>query len=493
MRIDIGTPSPKQEEFLLAKNRFIAYGGARGGGKSWAVRTKAKLLALRYPGIKLLIMRRTFPELRENHILPLVGELMGIATYKDSDKSFTFCNGSRLRFGYCDNDADVLQYQGQEFDVIFMDEATHFSEYQFSTLTACLRGANDFPKRMYLTCNPGGVGHHWVKRLFIDRKYQGAEKPDDYCFIQAKVTDNKVLMDNDPGYVEMLDNLPDDLRRAWRDGDWDLFVGQYFNEWRREIHTCEPFEIPKDWKRYFSMDYGLDMLAAYWIAVDWQGKAYVYREVFQPNLIISEAAAAIKAAENEQIYARFAPPDLWNRRQDTGRSVAEIFAQHGLSLSKASNDRVAGWLDMKEWLQPVLDEEGNASSNLTIFRNCTNLIESIPALQFDQKNPSDCSTEPHQYTHACVVGNTKILTPNGERDIKSFIEEKGEVYCWDGKKIVTAECIDAAMTRENAEVFTVELEDGTTFTGTADHKVLTADGWKRICDLTQNDDILSFA
>lgn len=399
MRIDIGTPSLKQEEFLLAKNRFIAYGGARGGGKSWAVRTKAKLLALRYPGIKLLIMRRTFPELRENHILPLVGELMGIATYKDSDKSFTFCNGSRLRFGYCDNDADVLQYQGQEFDVIFMDEATHFSEYQFSTLTACLRGANDFPKRMYLTCNPGGVGHHWVKRLFIDRKYQGAEKPDDYCFIQAKVTDNKVLMENDPGYVEMLDNLPDDLRRAWRDGDWDLFVGQYFNEWRREIHTCEPFEIPNDWKRYFSMDYGLDMLAAYWIAVDWHGRAYVYREVYQPNLIISDAAAAIKAAENEQIYARFAPPDLWNRRQDTGRSVAEIFAQHGLMLTKASNDRVAGWLDMKEWLQPVVDEDGNTSSNLTIFRNCTNLIESIPALQFDQKNPNDCATEPHQYTH----------------------------------------------------------------------------------------------
>jgi phage terminase large subunit len=399
MQIDFGTPNPKQEEFLLSKTRFTAYGGARGGGKSWVVRTKAKLMALRYAGIRILIMRKTFPELRENHILPLMGELMGIATYKDSDKSFTFLNGSRLRFGYCDNDADVHQYQGQEYDVIFMDEATHFTEFQFSTLTACMRGANDFPKRMYLTCNPGGVGHHWVKRLFVDRKYQGAEKPEDYCFIQAKVTDNKVLMDNDPGYVDMLNNLPDDLRRAWRDGDWDLFIGQYFNEWRREIHTCEPFEIPKDWKRYFTMDYGLDMLAAYWIAVDHQGKAYVYREVFQPNLIISEAAAAVKAAENEQIAVRFAPPDLWNRRQDTGRSVAEIFSQHGLSLTKATNDRVAGWLDMKEWLQPVVDEEGNASSNLTIFRNCTNLIESIPALQFDQKNPSDCATEPHQFTH----------------------------------------------------------------------------------------------
>ena len=169
MLIDFGTPNPKQEEFLLSKTRFTAYGGARGGGKSFVVRLKAKLMALRYAGIRILIMRKTFPELRENHILPLMGELMGIATYKDSDKSFTFLNGSRLRFGYCDNDADVHQYQGQEYDVIFMDEATHFTEFQFSTLTACIRGVNGFPKRMYLTCNPGGVGHAWVKRLCIDR------------------------------------------------------------------------------------------------------------------------------------------------------------------------------------------------------------------------------------------------------------------------------------------------------------------------------------
>ncbi len=186
-------PNPKQRQFMLAKTRFVAYGGARGGGKSWAVRQKAKLLALNYAGIKELILRRTFPELRENHILPLNVDLTNIAKYKETDKSFTFPNGSRLKFGYCDAESDVLQYQGQEYDVIFLDEATQFTEFQYNALTACLRGANGLPKRMYLTCNPGGVGHEWVKRLFIDKKYRPTENPDDYTFIAARVYDNKAV------------------------------------------------------------------------------------------------------------------------------------------------------------------------------------------------------------------------------------------------------------------------------------------------------------
>lgn len=398
MQIKIERFSPKQEQFLLSHKRYVGYGGARGGGKSWSVRTKAKLLALKHGGIRILIMRRSYPELRENHILPLMAELKGAAKYKEVEKAFVFPNGSRIRLGYCDNDGDVLRYQGQEYDVIFIDEATHFSEYQFGVLQACVRGANNFPKRMYLTCNPGGVGHQWVKRLFIDREYRDNERAEDYEFIQAKVTDNLALMEQDPGYVQMLDNLPEDIRRAWRDGDWDMFVGQYFTEFRRETHVVEPFEIPESWRRYMTLDYGLDMLACYWVALDERGKAYVYREVYRSDLIISEAARAIKEAmpAGEKIAARFAPPDLWNRRQDTGRSVAEVFAREGLPLSKASNDRVAGWLDLKEWLHPYDD---GTDANLKIFGCCPNLIRSLPQLQHDQHNPNDCAGQPHEITH----------------------------------------------------------------------------------------------
>jgi phage terminase large subunit len=276
-----------------------------------------------------------------------------------------------------------------------MDEATHFTEFQFSTLTACIRGVNGFPKRMYLTCNPGGVGHAWVKRLFIDRDYKPSENPDDYTFIQAKVTDNRVLMEQDPEYVKMLDNLPDDLRRAWRDGDWDLFAGQYFTEFKRDVHVVEPFQIPKDWRVYRTLDYGLDMLACYWVAMDERGRAYVYKEAYRSDMIISKAAELINSMTTEQVKATFAPPDLWNRRQDTGKSVAQIFAEHGIMLTKASNARVAGWLDVKEWLSPY----GEREANLKFFSNCNNIIRSLPQLQHDSHDPSDVATEPHEITH----------------------------------------------------------------------------------------------
>ena len=400
MKLTMERPQPRQREFMTAKNRFVAYGGARGGGKSWAVRKKAVLLALNYSGITILILRRTFPELRSNHINPMLNELGDAASYRELDKTIYFPNSSKIIFGYCDCDSDLRRYQGNEYDVIFLDEATHYPYEWFVALTACLRGANSFPKRFYLTCNPGGVGHEWVKRLFVDRNYKSSENPDDYLFIPARVYDNKALMDKDPEYVNMLKNLPDGLREAWLDGSWDVFAGQFFPEFDRDVHTLEPFEIPKHWRRYFAMDYGLDMLAGYWIAVDTHGRAYVYREIYEPNLVISEAAKRIKSLTCEEIHAWYAPPDLWNRRQETGRSVAEIFAQHGIPLVKASNNRVQGWLDVKEWLKPFKDEWGKPCAHLRIFKNCKNLIRCIPLLQHDEQNPNDAAVSPHDITHA---------------------------------------------------------------------------------------------
>lgn len=291
----------RQKLFFKARRRFIGYGGARGGGKTWSVRMKAMLLASRYAGINILIIRRTYPELLQNHILPLQSELNGIARWNDNQKRFVFPNGSNIWFGYCSAERDVLRYQGQEYDIIFIDEATQLTEYQFQTFKGCLRGVSGYPKRMYLTCNPGGVGHAWVKRLFIDRLYHGDERADDYEFIQAKVTDNPVLMEKDPEYIHMLESLPYELREAWLNGSWDVFAGQYFSEWDRDVHVVAPFEPPAWWRRYVTIDYGLDMLAAYLIAVDEHDMAYAVREVYQgrdlgegaEGLIVSEAAKRI--------------------------------------------------------------------------------------------------------------------------------------------------------------------------------------------------------
>ena len=400
MKLAIEKPNEKQRLFFMARSRYVAYGGARGGGKSWAVRTKAALMALRYPGIRILILRRTYPELRENHILPLMQMIGGIAGYREIEKSFLFPNGSRIRFGYMATETDVLQYQGQEYDVIFLDEATQFSEFQFSILTACVRGANDFPKRMYLTCNPGGVGHGWVKRLFIDRNYKNSEREEDYTFIRATVYDNGVLMEKDPGYVRMLENLPgEELRRAWLEGDWNVFMGQYFTEFRQEIHVVEPFELPGHWRRYFAMDYGLDMFAGYWFAVSDEGRAYVYREVCKKGLIISEMLETIRENTKEEIYEYLAPPDMWNRQKDTGKSVAELALEQGICFTRAENERVQGWLNVKEWLRPVETEEGMTAA-LQIFSTCRELIRCLPLLQFDTRNVNDCATEPHDVTHS---------------------------------------------------------------------------------------------
>ena len=384
----------------------MAFGGARGGGKSWVVRVKAVLLCLYYKGIKILLIRKTYPELRENHILPLQKMLRGIAEYREIEKVFVFPNGSRLKFGYLQTENDVLQYQGQEYDVIFLDEATQFTEFMFNTLTACLRGANKFPKRLYLTCNPGGVGHAWVKRLFIDRNFKPTENPDDYVFIKSRVYDNRALLENDIGYVSMLENLPENMRKAWLDGDWDIFDGQYFTEFNRDIHVCEPFEIPKSWIRYTAMDYGLDMLAHYWIAIDEKNEVFVYRELYESGLIVSDAAKRIKSCEetDEEIYARLAPPDLWNAQSTSGKSTALLFDENGLVLERANNDRIAGWLAVKELLKPeerlMPDGTFEKRSRIHIFSTCRNLIRTLPLLQYDEKKINDVANEPHELTHA---------------------------------------------------------------------------------------------
>ena len=395
--ITLGAAQPKQREFMLAHEKYVAFGGARGGGKSWSVREKAKRLALKWAGIKILIIRLTYVDLRDNHILPLRAELPDkVAPWKEADKSFVFINGSRIKCSYFSNESDALQFQGQEYDVIFLEEATQFPEKVFTVLKACLRGANNFPKRIYLTCNPDGIGFQWVKRLFVSREYVEGENPEDYRFIQSLVTDNEALLRANPDYVAQLDSLPPGMRERWRYGSWDCAEGQYFPEFNREIHVCDPFQIPDDWRRYRAFDYGLDCFACLWVAVSPSREVFVYREIAKSNMRISEAATAALnfTDDSEQIYCTLAPPDMWSRSQESGRSKADLFYESGLSLTKSSNNREAGWLAIKEMLAIKTDQP-----RLKIFRNCTELIKCLPALLIDEKKPTDCSTEPHEITH----------------------------------------------------------------------------------------------
>lgn len=215
--VKLERPNPRQEEFLKCEKKYVAFGGARGGGKSWAVRTKAVLMALKYPGIRILLVRRTMPELESNHLRFLRRQLAGVAEYKAASRQLVFPGGSVLELGYCACDGDMDRYQGAEFDVICIDEATQLKEEWLRQFAACLRGVNEFPKRMYYTCNPGGPGHGYIKRLFIDRRYRAGERAEEYAFIPAKVTDNQALLRAQPDYLRQRRHCPCGCgRRGWR-------------------------------------------------------------------------------------------------------------------------------------------------------------------------------------------------------------------------------------------------------------------------------------
>lgn len=399
----------KQQAFVDSQAFETLFGGAAGGGKSYGQLVDGLLYALKYPKSKQIIFRSTFADLEKSLIRTSMDLYpLSIADYNSSKHTWKFKNGSIVDFGYIQYEKDVYQYQSAEYDVIRFDELTHFTEFMYTYMISRCRGANPYPKCIKSSTNPGGVGHNWVKERFIDI---GAPNVIHTCkletgetttriFIPSLVQDNKFMLTYDPDYIKRLDALPEKERKALKYGDWDIFDGQFFTEFKRDIHVIEPFKIPKDWYVYFVMDYGLDKLAGYWIAVDYNNNAYVFREVYESNLLVSEARDKIKEMTNESIYLYLAPPDLWNRHKETGKSTADIFAEGGIDLYKTNNDRIQGWLQMKEWLKPYKDEQGYVTAKLKIFNTCKNLIRCLPQIQHDTKKVGDIANEPHELTHS---------------------------------------------------------------------------------------------
>lgn len=411
MELNLGQPNPRQALFLKDKHKYVAFGGARGGGKSWSVRTKTVLLSYRYPGITIMIVRRTYPELRANHINQLRELLFGLASYKESTKEITFPNGSRILFRYAQNEKDMDKYQGTEVDVLFLDEATQLTEEQFDRIKACVRGVNNFPKRIYLTCNPGGVGHSFVKRLFVDKKYKIGESAEEYVFIRSLVTDNKALMETNPDYIKQLEALPPKLKKAWLEGDWNIFEGQFFEEFRdipehyedrRETHVIAPFDIPREWTIYRSFDFGYGKpFSCDWWAVDFDGRAYLILQLYgctdipnegvkwHPDKIFQEINRIEKEhkwLKGKQIYG-VADPSIWDASR--GEAIIEAADRNFVYFDKGDNKRLPGWMQCH--YRFAFDEDGYPM--VYFFNTCTAAIRTIPLLQFSERIPEDLNTE----------------------------------------------------------------------------------------------------
>lgn len=458
--IDLSMISDKQYAFLTSDKKHIGYGGARGGGKSWSVRTKAKILAASYPGIKELIVRRTFPELVNNHINFLRGELLGIATYNKTDKEFTFANGSTIKFGYCNNDKDLDQYQGAEYDIIFLDEATQLQEMWIKKITACLRGVNDFPKHIYYTCNPGGVSHGYFKRLFIDKRYEAGEDPEDYTFIQARVTDNKALMASQPDYIKQLEALPAKLKEAWLYGRWDIFEGQFFEDFRttpdlikceaagitpeqavkqhRWTHVIEPFDLNagecRGWNIMRSYDFGYHKpFSCAWWAVDYDGTLYRIMEMYgctgtpdegvrwspdEQFRRIAEFERQHPWLKGRKIVDSVADPAIWDASR--GESIADTAARYGIYFTPGDNERIPGWMQVHYRLQ--FDHNGYA--RMYVFNNCEAFIRTMPLMMYSETKPEDLDTKledhcPDEVRYMCMSRPIKPIVPVDPKPIIS--------------------------------------------------------------------------
>lgn len=383
-----------------------------------------------------------------NHIRPLRELLQtGVAgnpiRYNDSRKEISFPNGSLILFGYCDSESSVDRYQGTETDVLFVDESTQLSEEQIKKLAACVRGVNAFPKRIYYTCNPGGKGMAYIKRIFIDRDYISGERPEDYSFIQSKVYDNKALMKAYPEYVHELESLPEALRKAWLEGDWNAFVGQVFSEWRNDpqhyqdrqgTHVIEDFQLDSSVKIYRGFDFGYSKpFAVVWIAVDYYGRMFLFKEYYgctrqadtgvqmEPREIarmIREIEATDPQLKGRQITG-IADPAIW--QNTTGESISDMMMKEGVYFSKGDHTRLAGLMQMHYRLA----FDGMGLPMLYVFKSCVNVIRTLPALIYDEHHPEDVDTtmEDHLYDAIRYVLMECPLNPKPAEVVKPPAED----------------------------------------------------------------------
>lgn len=397
-------PHPKQAEALRWKGiREILYGGARGGGKTetgivWISRPALAKVSRKYRG---LVLRENATDLGDwlDRAADLLGGTGAKVTRSPAMVSWPW--GPKILAGHLKDSRSIGKWLGREFQRIVVEELT---QIQDESLYEKLLGSNrstipGLEARLFATTNPGGPGHAWVKKRFVDHP-QGAPfmgmsdegKPTGFrMFIPSKVSDNPTLVKGDPEYLRYLDSLPAALRAAWRDGSWDLMAGMYFPEWSRSDHVISPHEIPPHWKRYRAMDWGYspDPWFCLWFAVDEHGNEVLYREAFGNSMLPDAVARRILYLSKED-GTNFGPtvcgPDAW--AEEDGPSTAEKMGQSGLFLDKANTDRLNGWMRCHEYLAP---NPKTGKPWLQVWDTCAEFIRCFPALIHDEKVPMDAA------------------------------------------------------------------------------------------------------
>lgn len=413
IRVPDYSPSPRQTVFHTTVADEKLYGGAAGGGKTAAIVAEGVTLALEYPGIPINFFRRTIPELKST-ILPEIhkqcGEYIraGNMVWHGKDRTFETRQRSKLILNYLDNDNDIYRYQGAEMPIILVDELTQFPQAWIEYLLTRNRTSNpDWPVCFMAGTNPGGIGHGWVKSRFIDpiqpEKINTIKLEDGHTvtrvFIPARVDDHPIERFRDD-YKRKLSGISDpQLRRALRDGDWDVFAGQVFSEFRRDLHVIDPFDLPNHWQRWRSMDYGNNNSVGWFVQDPQTERIYLYREYRETEFVdIPTKARNIKQFEaGEKVSYGLADPSIWGGAGDhnTGKSVAEMFDSEGVHWMPANNDRKAGLAVVHDHLSIAKD----GLPKFQFFSTCVSSIRTIPSLPYDRFKVDDVDTkaDDHDY------------------------------------------------------------------------------------------------
>ncbi len=299
-----------------------------------------------------------------------------------------FPSGATIRTGHLKDENAYTKYQGHEYCRMVIEELNQIpnEELYLKLISSCRSVVPALRPRVFATTNPGNIGHEWVKKRFVtpSRPMQSFNDPvtgRSRIFIPATVDDNPTLTENDPEYIKFLEGLPENLKRAWRYGDWDIYAGQYFSDFRKDVHVCEPFELPKSWTRIRCLDYGfVAPSACLWLAIDYDNNVYVYRELYQTELTYKELAEGIGELTHEDIDYTVADTDMFAKTRDTGEYGHDIMANNHVPITGANKERIPGWQLIRQRLK---------DKTIIIFNNCPNLIRTLPALVHDERNIED--------------------------------------------------------------------------------------------------------
>lgn len=396
-------PHPGPQTRALMRPEFeTLYGGARGGGKTdagqaWLAR---EVLNPRY---RFLVIRRNHQDLSDwldrakIFFKPLGMQL------RDNPAELRFPSGAVGRTGHLKDKNAYDHYQGHEYQRMLIEELTQIAREELyeKLLMSCRSTVPGIKPQVFCTTNPGGPGHVWVKRRFEiskgpERRIESGEGMQ-RIFIPARLTDNPTLHLGDPSYEARLRALPEKLRKAWLEGSWDVFDGQFFDAFNSNVHVCDPFEIPKDWARFIGLDYGYSAPSAVgWFAVSPEGQTYQYREMYQSGLTYERLKQEVLSrSQGEKIQFAFVDPALRARGQGTGMVGLEELNknQSQIMFIPADNDRLNGWGRLREYYRVRTDSEGNEYAWLQIFNTCPETIRSVPELVHDDNRVEDLDTD----------------------------------------------------------------------------------------------------